>query len=415
VVLSELRASKDTKRYGILERKGGFMTLSPIHIKIKSFQSIEEIEFEVHGFTIISGGRSNAGKSAIIRAISGALINSPVGPLVRKGAKYCSVSMDTDEWGLLWEKGERGINRYHLKGKEKPLDKVGSGQVDEVANFGFGSVKVGPDHIYPWVAPQFEPLFLLNKSGPAITDFISEVSRLQVLQNAILINIKNKKKAQDEIRIRNSNIEQLESKEQLFAKCDSAVSIKNDLEAQVISINEYDTRVAVGDEIDAKLDKINQVIEKVSNIDCVSIPFIEQEPFSSIGEMYGYWVSLEKSAHKIISVRNILSVKVPNLIDHDIIKSIVAVDKLSDRIGVIEKSVDILSKKIPTLTEEILPPGLKDAEGILIRINTLKTEESTLLGLLDNATSEIKTIDEEMLSIPLCPSCLRPTVGGHSH
>lgn len=43
--------------------------IKPVKVSIKNFQSVSDIEFEIHGFTCITGP-TNIGKSAIIRAIS---------------------------------------------------------------------------------------------------------------------------------------------------------------------------------------------------------------------------------------------------------------------------------------------------------------------------------------------------------
>jgi len=47
--------------------------LYPVKIRIKNFQSIEDLEIEVRGFTAITG-KTNIGKSAIMRAISSAML-----------------------------------------------------------------------------------------------------------------------------------------------------------------------------------------------------------------------------------------------------------------------------------------------------------------------------------------------------
>lgn len=389
------------------------MTLSPVHIKISNFQSIEDIEFEVHGFTLVSG-KSNAGKSAIIRAITSALTNAPVGPLVRKGAKYCSVSINTDGWGLVWEKGERGINRYRLDGDNKLLDKVGFGQIDEITKFGFGSVKIGSDSVYPWVAPQFDPLFLLNRSGPAITDFISEVSRLQVLQDAISINIKNKKKSQDEIKIRAENLEKLENKNQLLNNCDGAVSIKNDLEAQVESMNWYEIKILKAVDVDQQLDKVNYTIGMISGVETVAINDIQSNDFATIIDMHRYWTKLENAAKGIISIRDVNMISIPKAEPYDEVKTIADLNILLDRISLSERIVNsFVDVSVPV--EEGPSVELLKMDGISTKLDALKGEEGTFSDLLSNISNELEQVEQEMSSIPLCPTCSRPNSHSHSH
>lgn len=382
------------------------MTLSPIKVNIKSFQSIEEIEFDIHGFTCITGV-TNIGKSAIVRAINGALTNIPVGSLVRKGAKYCSVSIDTEQWGILWEKGERGVNRYFFRGKDKPLDKVGAGQVEEIASLGFGSVKIGSSQIYPWIAPQFEPLFLLNQSGPAITDFISEVSRLQVLQDAISINIRNRKRALDEIKVRSEDIQKLQNKEQALSQCDTALQIRDELEAQVQSIKEYEDKLIIAESLSGSISQIENILDKINSIDEIRIPDpIPVEEYQRMHSMFSMWMALEQAACRIISLRDISSVNIPEVLS---IEDISTIEQLSNRIDELNRSIQILSKdiRVPRLKEAL--PELSKMEGILTRLETIEAEKNTFSKQLGAIDKELGEIQEEITKIPLCPVCSRPT------
>ena len=125
--------------------------LVPVKVRIRNYQSLEDVEFEVAGFTCISGP-TNIGKSAIVRAISGALLNAPAIKAVRKGKKFCTVELDGGDWSLKWEKSKTVSRVWIPADAEKPLTAVGRGQLDEVAAFGFQSIDVGRDKVQPWFA-----------------------------------------------------------------------------------------------------------------------------------------------------------------------------------------------------------------------------------------------------------------------
>ena len=125
------------------------MKLKPVNVVINNFQSIDHLDMEICGFTAISGS-TNAGKSAIVRAISSAILNNPVGGMVRKGASFCSVELSSEDWGFKWEKNDKGVNRAWIRGKDTPLDKLGQIQVPEITQMGFSSIEVGDDEIQPW-------------------------------------------------------------------------------------------------------------------------------------------------------------------------------------------------------------------------------------------------------------------------
>ena len=126
------------------------MELQPVKVGIKCFQSIDVLDFEVFGFTAITG-RSNIGKSAIMRAISRSIMNDPVINMVRRGEKFVTVELNSDKWGYKWEKGDgNGINRYTIG--DRILDKTGQNQLLEIKEMGFGSIRIGDDDIHPWWA-----------------------------------------------------------------------------------------------------------------------------------------------------------------------------------------------------------------------------------------------------------------------
>ncbi len=216
--------------------------LKPIWIKITNFQSIDSLEFEIRGFTCITG-KSNVGKSAIVRAIKGSLLNDPVTSSLRKGTKFCTVIQKSEDWSLRWEKGS-GVSRYFIPfDADQPLDKVGAGQIEPIAKMGFQAIEVGRKASRPWLAKQFESLFLLNESGASVTDFISEVSRLQVLQDAISISNKSKKKANEELKVRSSDLVGLRERVQKVEGVANLEKVSREIEQQAESIRDYEKKI----------------------------------------------------------------------------------------------------------------------------------------------------------------------------
>ena len=53
-----------------------------VDVEIRNFQSIEKATIKIDGFTVVVG-RSNIGKSALVRAVKAALTGAPVSSFVR--------------------------------------------------------------------------------------------------------------------------------------------------------------------------------------------------------------------------------------------------------------------------------------------------------------------------------------------
>jgi len=381
-----------------------------IKVHIQNFQSIADLQFEISGFTCITG-KTNIGKSAIIRAISGALLNIPVVSLVRQGEKYTTVELQSSDWGLKWEKAERGVNRYWLPGKEKPLDKVGAGQTDFIQDIGFQAIKIGSDVIHPWHARQFFPLFLVDRSGPAVTDFISEVSRLKVLQSGILINVRNRKRALDEAKIYEKNVEKLKAKDGKLDKLDDLLELESDLDSQFESIEEYSERILAIEEFMSKIEVLSNQIQKLNQIELVKIPSpIKQYKIDRLQNMLKVWIKLQNIAKRIIRLKPIEDVQISKIEDLENIQKISKGIRILNQFQSAQKRVDLLSVEITIPGSEECTEKLSNGKGYLRRLNQLKDEERALSSQRDTIQSELDKVQEELDRIPLCPTCKMPSI-----
>lgn len=417
------------------------MPLKPIKVVIDNFQSLEHVEFEICGFTAIAG-KSNIGKSAILRAISGSILNIPVSNLVRKDAKYCSVELQSEDWGFKWEKGERNVNRYWVNNKEQPLDKVGFGQTEITENFGFKSIKVGTDSVHPWYASQFHPIFLIDKSGTAITNFISEISRLKVLQDGILINVRQKRRLLDEAKLHEKNIEDLKLKESKLSKLPDLIALKLDLDDQFESIEEYAERIVAIEEFIASIQSLTIKVNKFSSINQLKLPIpVNPAAIDRISKMVSLLDRLNESATRIIPLRNaVATINVPTIDSIDkldsmrkylkintlkkSVKSLESVkkvpsvqspdkelDKLIKGTNAWKKSM-LLKQKVDSLSVDVPIPDLKvtteklyKGNNILGRIELLQREKDTLEEQENNTKRELAEIESQLAKIPLCPTC----------
>lgn len=394
--------------------------IKPIKVKIQNFQSIEDIEFEINGFTCMTGP-TNIGKSATIRAISGALMGASVVGNVRKGKRFCTVELKSEDWSLKWEKGEKGINKYWIPfNAEVPLDKVGQKQLDQISDMGFGSIQVGSDNIQPWFADQFEPLFLLKKSGPAITNFISEITRLSVLQDAITINIRTKKRLLDASKLRTEDKKKLKEKLNKLGNLENLNSLKDDLTHQSETIKEY---VAKAKTLNSFFNKLNLIKSSISMFDQVSNIEIPVDETKAFFDKYAFlkkaYRSLENEAVKIIAFRSIKKFQVPEISDlKNDIDSVQKLKKLHSSMELesvyINKYIGIKKAIVPekiNVDKDIIT--IKNLKNYKKELEVLDREIQDLQNKQSGLGSELQGIEEELGEINLCPTCERPIVESH--
>lgn len=390
--------------------------LNPVKVKIVNFQSISDLEFDVYGFTCITG-KSNIGKSAIIRAVSSALMNNSVGGLVRKDSSFCGIDIKTEDMDLKWSKGEKVPGKYVINGKE--YEKVGQKQLPRVEELGFGSVRVGKREIRPWHASQFEPIFLLNDSGPAITEFISEVSRLNVLQDSITLSLRRKKQALDKTKAKNEDIKKHNEKLAKLSDLDSLIELKEELEEQAQSIRQYEEKVLLGEAIKNKLDQIAGLVRAISGVTTVEIPEIKETSalFNDLESAYKHWHKMELAAHKVLDMRKEGDTEVPDLLDlpeH--------MNKLSFAISCYGK-IKKTGESVSILSNDVEVPDFTDADPKILSsmevINRRIQEDKKSIEELENESSElnleIEFLGIQLEGIPKCPSCDRPVSSDHAH
>jgi hypothetical protein len=189
-----------------------------IDVTITNFQSIDVLHFEIDGFTALVG-RSNIGKSSIVRALKCALTGSSSPDDVRHDVKTCgrflrktkkcqcfsSVKITFEDGPtMLWEKGD-AINRYTVwkDGKEQVYDRVGKeAELPDFVGEQFSPVKMGSKHNLLQVSDQFDPLFLLDLSGTAVADTLSDLGQLDAVNKALTLAAKDRRSSASTRKVR---------------------------------------------------------------------------------------------------------------------------------------------------------------------------------------------------------------------
>lgn len=391
--------------------------MDPIHVRIRNFQSIDDIEFDVHGFTTITG-KTNIGKSAIIRAISGSILNIPVTNLIRNNEKFCTVELSTEGWKFKWEKGEKGINRYYINGSDKPLDSVGRGQIEEIRDLGFGSIKIGENKcLTPWYADQYESIFLLNESGPTVTDFMSEVSRLNVLQSAIVYSNREKKRQTDKAKFLEEEIESLREKKSKFLRLEEIKNVRNELKLQRDSILSYEEKVDRVEALDNSLKTVSKRVSRIERANSCKIPdVIDDSELQNLKKIYIISSHLESKASSIKSIRNVDKVVLPEVIDDNDLNQLKKLFSFSKKREKLETAIQLLETPI-SLPESLgeFPSALAKGCAWINGINRLEKEIKDLEIKENSLHQKILSVDEELKKIPKCEMCGRPTSESTAH
>jgi hypothetical protein len=237
-----------------------------IDVEIKNFQAIDDLKLEVEGFTALVG-RTNIGKSSIVRALKTALSGGSGSDFVRhdaracarilNGAKSCKCCssvkvMFGEGQGFLWEKGAKGINRYTVwkDGVEVVYDRVGqSMDLPEVLGAEFAPVKLGPSQSLLQVTSQFEAPFLLDLSGGAVADVLSDIGQLDDINQAMAAVSKDRRSAIATRKVRESDVKVLVEQLVSYAALDDHLAKVEALGAHGGRVTEASGRLALLDRL----------------------------------------------------------------------------------------------------------------------------------------------------------------------
>jgi hypothetical protein len=193
-----------------------------LRVTVDNFQSIEHVEVKVDGFAALVG-RSNIGKSALVRAVRYALTGTLGSDFVRhdpdtctrikRGTKKCKCQCNVrieikGHMTILWEKGD-AVNQYTVwdaEGNKQVYNKVERGNLTFLGE-GFETIKVGNDkNVMVQIANQFKPLFLVDESGSVVADVLSDVAKLDDLNEALRMVEKDRRAAVSERKVRERDL-----------------------------------------------------------------------------------------------------------------------------------------------------------------------------------------------------------------
>ncbi len=174
-------------------------------IIIDSYQSIGHAELQLGSFTVIVG-RGNLGKSAILRAVAGAMFNDTGTGFIRQGEKQTNVELQFGDDALLWVKPTEGGARYVLRvgGKEQNYTKLGANVPDDVRDYlGIRQIEIDKTFsICPQIHSQFDAPLLLTESPGKAARALAKLTKLEMIMQAQVAAARDLRRSKTDITAR---------------------------------------------------------------------------------------------------------------------------------------------------------------------------------------------------------------------
>lgn len=265
------------------------MSDDTLKIALENIQAIEETSIEVIGFTGIVG-KSNIGKSALIRGLTAALTNKAPKSIFREGTKESKITLDDDakDIHMEWRRsGVTSLNQYVVNGEKHT--KVGKEPPQKVLDWGFKPVRINDEVLDVQFAKQHYYLFLLNQSGGFVADFISKITKADILTGAMRDCEADLRKNGESIKHTDKEIERyaddlkrfvdidfyqerskvfIEDKEVLFKKNQEIQSLNQDIEQYDVLSAEIEKLAVLPKVVEASFDlpELEKIVAWITEI-----------------------------------------------------------------------------------------------------------------------------------------------------
>jgi hypothetical protein len=400
-----------------------------IRIEIRNFQSLEHAVITVRGFTALVG-RSNIGKSAIIRAVEAALSGASGTSFVRHGPKcarrlkdiknckcYASVHIVGDGMDLLWEKGD-GVNRYRYNGKD--YDAVARG-FPEFLKPDFTPIKVGDKQVQLQIATQWEPIFLLNTSGGTVADVLSDVARLDRINMAMRLSEKDRKAAMATLKVRGEDAARLKLSLAGYDGLDDAVRRARLTETRLKEIEGYDRRVCDLEGFIASTGILATRIRELEGVTQIAIPPTTPvfDKVKALTSLTGFRADYEVKATTVAALEPVTHLQPPA--PEPVRQAQTSFASLSGWLTKVRALKVILVgwegvqaapvPEVARLTGKL--EAARKAATLASRLALVETSLASLEKQYDGVLAEEHGVQEEVRKLGTCPSCARPFHGEH--
>lgn len=145
-------------------------------LTLRNFQAHRKLVVDLDPAITVLWGRSDCGKSSIIRANAWVVTNRPSGDaFVRKGKDLASVELQVDGNIVKRSKG-KGVNSYELDGQE--FKAFGTEVPEPIAKF----LNIDPELN---LVGQFDPPFWLSKSGGEVSRELNRIVNLTLIDSTL--------------------------------------------------------------------------------------------------------------------------------------------------------------------------------------------------------------------------------------
>lgn len=372
-------------------------------VKIENYQVIKEAELEFKpGINAIIGSTNN-GKSAIIRAIRGAINNQGGNGFINYNADSCLVDIKFNGHNVIWKKTKKqGKSSYTIDGVV--LKKIGQKQLEEVASImNMPEIQVNNDRHQINFWRQLDKPFLVDKTPYQLFDFIvksdeQEIIRALSEQTELSLKEINKHITSTSAAI-DANTELINT---LITELKDLERFRDiDVDRLELMINLEKTIYDLLAELDNTRIESRALLDKILK----STDFIN-EATALLASVYTEIDNLQK-LEEYLSELDLTTSNITSVIEN--------IDLLGRTTQDLEAKVAV-AKQLENTTES-LEQEYTTLNELFILIDKCNKDIISYTSLIDQYTTRIEKLSDELKQFIVCPLCgnnLDSNHGGHN-
>jgi exonuclease SbcC len=386
----------------------------PHRLRVRNYQSIEDAELEVEGFTVVVGP-TNVGKSALVRAFKGLVENQGGNAFIRAGEVTTTVNLESDEGvSVEWRKGSDSGYVVTQDGETEEYTAVGKGQPEFIPPLGFGEIALGKIRERPQIGPQFPMTpFLLQKPGSFIAEAVSSVTGIDKVPPAIRAAEKDLRSQKADQKARKRELGEAETELETFAGLDSLQVAYDGVAASARQLQGFQGEVNGLRQLQGDLEEAHGQAAALKGVDEIEVPEIDallslRSAIADLGQMAE---QVESASNAVKALKGVDEIEVPEF-PADLVEDVQLVVGLSadlDKVRATLKSLESVGDiEVPSSYE--VGTAFDELESTKTMLRELYQARDAVKGLqseLSDAEELYERLAEELAESmgDTCPLC----------
>ena len=287
----------------------------------------------------------------------------------------------------------------------------------------FQPIKIGESKELAQIPDQFEPIFLLNKSGTVVADVLSDVAQLDEINVAMAMAVKDRKEATSTRKVRAQDIVDLTKSLEKYLGLDSVVSSANSLRPHLEACQKAQLQADLLEGFLLSAKTLTQSLTTLNKVTTLVLPDHDslQASASKHAKLDKFCAKVSEIAPQIRNLTGVTKVTLPE--DPNLQKGPQKLSEIGTWLSRLESLKTALDgwNALDTVPEAQDPAPVKAKYLKLSELNGFVAKVSAIEASFTVAKKDLETVIKleseilkELNALGMCPACSQPIDAEHT-